>query len=255
MTHKNYVIKSYQFGYNDEYFYVCGSNIHSTFTNLEEAQNTYRQLEVKAARLIDYLDEYENIFEGTAQFRQQLTDFIFEKTGERFDLYDRVSLPSSLSDEDVFTFVEMADIHAYQLLVFEDEPKFYALWLPQDNKYYLDEDECYAALVYYPAQDELLKRLESLTYDWQDKKIEGELSEISETPSLLEQLIKTNKSINYNATKKTLTIRGDKVTPYVEVNALLKQPFYEVRELNLQQVLEIEKEITDQYNSSEFFPD
>ncbi|MGK7933603.1 MAG: hypothetical protein AB4041_19525 [Microcystaceae cyanobacterium] len=247
MTHPTYVIKNYQFGYNDEYFYVCGSNIHSTFTNLEEAQKNYRQLEVKAARSMNYLDEFESIFDGSEEFVKKITDFIFEKTGEPFDLYDRVDLPSALSDEDVFTLVEMANIHSYQLLIFEDEPKFYALWLPQANQYYIESDEYSSSLVYYPSQDELLGSLEYLTYDWQKQKIQGELNELSETPLLLEQLINTNKSIKYDSNQKNLTIHSSKVTPYIELNALLKHPFYEIRELNLQEVLDIEKELAAQY--------
>ena len=251
MSNPVYVIKSYQFGYNDEYFYVCGSNIHSTFTNQEEAEKQYRNLEVQAARRVTRLDEVSSIFEGTPEFRQQLSDFVLSKTGISLNLEEGLQgLPPSLSDEDVFAFVEMADMHSYQLLKFDEVPKLYALWLPKDNCYYMIEDEYSSSLVYSPSPDELFTELEDLIYDWQNYSFKGELTEISEHPLLLEQLLKTHPRISYDNNAKVLTVKGREKTPYIELNAILKQPFFEIRELSLEEVRQMEKEIANQYDET-----
>ena len=249
MSNPVYVIKSYQFGYNDEYFYVCGSNIHSTFTSFDEAQKQYRQLEVQAARKIENLAEVASLFESTEEFRQKLSAFVESKTGTPLNLEEPwQGLPSSLSDEDLLTFVEMADMHSYQLLSFDEVPKFYALWFPKDNRYHIIDDEYSSSLVYSPSRDELLKELDDLIYDWQNYSLQGELKDLSETPLLLEKLIKTSPQISYDDDNKILTIKGRKKSPYLELNAILKEPFFEIRELSLEEVIQMEKEIAAQYN-------
>ena len=74
MSNKKYVIRGNCFGYNDECFYVEGNRIQSTFTDKEEAEATYRQLEVAAAREFD-LSEAESIFDAEEKFLNKLDKF------------------------------------------------------------------------------------------------------------------------------------------------------------------------------------
>lgn len=50
-----YVIREKYFGYNDEVFYASGSRIASVFESKEQAETTYKQLEIKAARNFFYM--------------------------------------------------------------------------------------------------------------------------------------------------------------------------------------------------------
>ncbi|MGK7946850.1 MAG: hypothetical protein AB4058_20515 [Microcystaceae cyanobacterium] len=248
-----YVIKSQLFGYNDEYMEVYHSKIHSSYTKLSEAIEQYQTLEIQAARRIDYLDLMPSIFYSTKEFRQALVNFIKSKTGAIFNLerFQEIPqcLPKSLSDEDVLNFISLANINSYQLVSFNQSPKFYALWLLRNNQYLIRErDESYS-LVYHSSPDELFEELEVLGYDYdeQDNLLKGELNELSDQPILLKQLIQTNSELNYDDQTKELKIRGTQTKTYIQLNSLLKRPWFEIRELNLEQVVKIEENLEAEY--------
>lgn len=45
-----YVIRAKYFGYNDEVFYIAGNRIANIFDNKQQAEATYKQLEIESAR-------------------------------------------------------------------------------------------------------------------------------------------------------------------------------------------------------------
>ena len=63
---------------------------------------------------------------------------------------------------------------------------------------------------------------------------------MSDTPQLLLLLIKDNPNIEYNEHYQTLRIKPDEKT-LNSVNALLKNPLYEIRYLTIQEIYEIEQ--------------
>ncbi|HNJ86847.1 MAG TPA: hypothetical protein PKU92_09715, partial [Agitococcus sp.] len=72
--------------------------------------------------------------------------------------------------------------------------------------------------------------------------LSGKLSDLSDTPQLLLLLIKDNPNIEYNEHYQTLRIKPDEKT-LNSVNALLKNPLYEIRYLTIQEIYEIEQTI------------
>lgn len=58
-----YVIRAKYFGYNDEVFYIAGNRIANIFDNKQQAEQTYKQLEIENAREFA-LYEVDSLFEA-----------------------------------------------------------------------------------------------------------------------------------------------------------------------------------------------
>ena len=244
---KKYVIRGYQFGYNDECFYVEGNRIESTFSNKALAEKTYKELEVKAARDFD-LAEVEALFEGDEEKLEACNQLVMESCGiqilneDGYIQYDTY-LPEQMSNDDVLKFVDIADMHSYQLLAFDANQKFYAIWIPEENSYYFSASEYMENFVYEENQDDLMEIIEDIIYynDWNPSTFKGTLEEISHSPNLLKHLIKNNKKINYSEKTQVLKVSGSNPKPYIAVNELLLNPLFEIHSLSLEKVIEIEK--------------
>ena len=248
MSTKKYVIRGVVFGYNDECYYVEGNRIQSTFTDQQEAEATYRALELSAARAFD-ISEAENIFEADSSLLQQLNQLVVDACGTSIlegDFVERgMQLPKEMDDETVLKFVEMAGMHSYQLLAFDVDKKFYALWLPEEKAYATIPSEGIESLVYAETRKELLPAVEELIEynEWNPTIIRGKLSDISDKPLLLEQIIKRESKLNYNEKTKELKISGKKASTYMITNQFLAKPMFEVHELSIDEIGEIEAAI------------
>ena len=252
-NNKKYVIRGYQFGYNDECFYIEGNRIESIFTDKVLAEKSYRALEIKAARAWD-LSEVENLFDGDDKIREACHQFLMEKynmpllTDDGFIEWG-THLPREMSDTDVLEFIKLADMHSYQLLAFDNEKKFYALWLPKENNYYLEATEGMEYLVYEESEADLLKIIkEIIDYNgWNPTVLKGTLAEISHSPNILEYLIKKENKISYLSDEKMLKVSGSRPAPYIALNELLREPLFEIHQLSLEEVVKIEKKLEGDY--------
>ena len=251
MSNKVYVIRSHQFGYNDECYYVCGSRIDTVYTDKKQAETAYKSLQVKYIRNTQLSDEG-SIFDAEAGLIEKLNDFVFEKTGvylcdknSDYLEYD-ASLPTVLSDDEVFEFGKLADISGYQLVAFNEKAIFYALWDTEEQDFLHDYDEGYEGLSYAHTEAKALVGLEDWIYnkDWDSKlKLKGSLEKLSGSPILLQQLIESNKRMSYQVEKSRLVVKKTKVKDLVALNALLSQPLFEVRELTPEAIIELEKNL------------
>ena len=252
MSNKTYVIRGYHFGYNDECYYVCGSSINSIYHDPKEAELKYKTLEVNYARNTN-LGEEASIFDADSSLLQKIDDYVFEKTGIHIapDGYVEhgIQLPSKMSDEEVLEFTKLAGIQAYKLVAFERNPVFYALWNVGESKYQYDYDEYYTGLVYAESREEALTNLEILMEDkeWGTMQIAGTLEELSPNPVLLEQLIKTSKCFSYDRSQPSVKVKKAKAKDLAALNELLHQPLFELRELDPQTIMEIEKEFREDF--------
>ena len=257
MSDQTYVIRGYHFGYNDECFYVCGSSINTIYHNKEEAELKYKALEVEYARNT-YIGDEGSIFDADSRLIQKIDDYVFEKTGIKIakDGYieSGTQLPSKMSDEEVFEFTKLADIHAYKLVAFEGKPVFYALWDIEEEKYQYDYDEYYTGLVYAESREGAIANLQSLMEDkkWATMQIAGTLEELSPNPILLEQLIKTSKCFTYDQSQPSVRVKKAKAKDIAALNELLNQPLFELRELDPQTIIEIEKNVRKEYEYDEY---
>ena len=177
-----YVLRAYCFGYNDENFYICGTRINDVFDNREKAEAAYRKAQLAYLKEID-LAEHEKVFNGDQAYIKKLDAFIREKTGTPIlgenDWVDMgTHTHTEMSDDDLFEFGEMGELHAYKLIAFEEAPVFYTLWNPREERYFQTIDEGYEGLVYGASHDELMKLIEEgdFTLDWDDLEMEGSSS-------------------------------------------------------------------------------
>ena len=70
---------------------------------------------------------------------------------------------------------------------------------------------------------------------------------------LLQALIKNNKALKYNNKSQTLTIlqSWEEEGLYV-VNPLLKQPLFEIKEIEIEEIQRIEKDLAAQYSYDDY---
>jgi len=240
-----FVLRSYCFGYNDENFYVAGWQVGKIFDNREEAESTYRKLQVQYLRSLD-ISEHEYVFDGEKKYLEKIDKWLFEKTGKHVfdgDYVDRDSeVHTELSDEDLLEFGEFAGMHAYKLIEFDDEPVFYVLYDPRDDDFARFFEEDFEGPIYANSQDELNDLLAQQAYEM-DWEAFGSFESLSDSPVLLQQLVDSSKGLNYNEGKKRLSIRDPRNSNAAALNELLKNPIYEIREMDAQSVKNLEDEI------------
>jgi len=249
---KTYVICGHHFGYNGEFYYVEGRYIKESFTDQAKAVTSYTELEVKAARSFD-LSEIESLIEGGAELLDELDDFVYRHSGQHICHDYRISwgthLPNTLSDADVLRFVNMAKMQSYKLLTFNGKPRFYALWIAEEDNYHFSFNEGMDSLVFNESKEQLATELECLVgcHDWRGDRVVGDITVISHSPSLLKQLIHRDRNITYTEAKKELRVTGYDLAPYLEVNKLLIQPLFEICPLSLDDLRTIDQQISDNF--------
>ena len=251
-----YVIRAKYFGYNDEVFYIAGNRIANIFDNKQQAEATYKQLEIDSAR--DFaLYEVESLFEADEEQLRLLDEFVFSRCGEHILDDDELSmdvLPASLNDEDTFEFVQLAEMQKFQLIQFDQEVKFYGLWSMKKQQWFEEHDEGFAGLVYSENPELLRNSVGEIfaEYDYSAIHLNGTVLELSEQPILLEALIATESGLSYDDNKKILTIDAWQDEALYAVNPLLKQPLFEVKEIGLDEIQDIEKQLAKQYSYDEY---
>ena len=251
----SYVIREKYFGYNDETFYVAGNRIANVFDNKQQAELAYKKLEIDGAR--DFaLYEVESLFDADEALLQQLDDFVYSRCGEHIceegDISDDV-LPVSLSDDDTFEFIQLAGMQKFQLVEFENEVKFYGLWSVKKQRWVEEHDECFAGLIYSENLDAFKSKVEHIfaDYDYSAIELKGSLEELSAQPILLQAMISAQSGLSYDEAKQTLVIDAWQDEALYAVNSLLKQPLFEIKEIGLEEIQTIEKELAKQYSYDE----
>ena len=246
-----YVIRANYFGYNDETFYVTGTRIANVFSDQQQAEQVYRQLEIAGAREFALYEE-EAFFNASLEELQHYDEFIFSRCGEHIfdedeELIEDV-LPSALSDDDTFEFIQLAKMQKYQLLRFDQHAEFYAVWLLQQQTWLKQYDECFEGLIYESTPEQLKSHLEPIFNEYgHGIQLEGELSALSEQPMLLKSLIATQSGLRYDEKQHVLHIEAWNNDALASVNALLKQPIFEIRPLALEEILALEKDMMNEY--------
>ena len=246
-----YVIRAKCFGYNDEVFYVAGNRIANVFHDKAQAEQRYKQLEIEAARNFA-LYEVEALFNASQEKLKALDAFVFERCGKHIATGYEVSrdtLPIELSDDDTFEFVQRAGMQSYQFISFEQAPVFYALWSVKQQEWYKTYDEFFTGLIYAASPEQLKDQLEFI-FDEQDSSSEftGALEDLSSTPALLYALITSHPNINYNAKNQQIRINDWDTDALYSINALLKNPLFEIREISLDALQEIEAGLVQEFD-------
>lgn len=246
MTTK-YAIRQNQFGYNDEWYvmdWIESSTIREVYDNQSDAETAYKKLTVHALRS-EHLSNY-GVGNGEAEQEvyNAIDAFTEERFGETFEDLEDIDF-DEWSDDDVFAFAEIAGLNFYQIVEVDESEKFYVIWLNHQNEYFKDwsdnivylennrlhfgDDEFGWSLI-----ADFLKVLNQIPPT-------GSLAELSDSPTLLEQLI-DGKLVMYKDNQLFVEIGGlssKELSDLEAVNALLKQPWFELRALSFNELQQL----------------
>ncbi len=258
MSKKTYVIRGYHFGYNDEFFYVCGSRVNSIYHSKRQAVRMHEALEVRHARNAD-LSQEQSLFHATPALVRELDCFVFGKTGRHIAEDGRVAvgvqLPPKMGGEDVMEFIRLAEMHAYTLVTFEEKAVFHTLWDTAAQEYQHEYDEYYTGMVYAESRAGVTDNLKAFMKDkgWRTMELDGALEDLTRSPVLLRRLIETTACLAYDHSRPSVIVENAEAADLAALNELLKKPLFEVRELSPQEVVELEKLLPDEDEEFEVY--
>lgn len=242
MTTK-YVIRQNDFAYNDEWYQthspILGA-IQAVYTDKSEAESAYKQLIVQALYHNEDLSNYDigNGYADDATY-EKLEAFVLEKTGEEFDTDDEIP---EMELEDAFQFAQIAGILHYQLIEINETQPIHILWSNTQEDYFRgDYNNTFDSL------DENFADIDDFDLyifedDFTQDVIGRDLNELSDSPELLKNLIQNITAAHYDVDENSITeIDWDDLhfTELKALNALLKQPIFEVRQITLEQLNKI----------------
>ena len=243
-----FIIRSKNFGYNDETYYVAGYRIARIFNDQAEAEQAYNQLELKYARQFP-LFEYDALFDASEEEIKKYDDFVFERCGKHILKDGQISwdvLPQELNPQDTLEFIKMTDSQSFQLLSFENEATFYGIWLIGEQNWLTEQDIGGENLI-YESDFEKLKTHISYIFDilGADQLTQtGTLEELSDTPNVLRELINSCENLIYQ--DNVLSVMNWDGEALFAVNALLKAPIFEIKTLTAEQIKTTEDNFVDE---------
>ena len=244
-----YALRANYFGYNDETYYVAGHQIQQVYNDLAQAKAALFDLELENARQFA-LYEVDSFFNADDAFITKMDSFVFERCGEHIAENGEViedTIPDALSDADTVEFVQMAGMNSYQIIEVPADKVFYALWLTGQQQYALNHDESGTSLIYAESAQQLLdKQLENIMYSLDEQlNLHGTLEQLSDSTTLLQAAIDSQKNLSYNSKTQQLQIKHYDPQALRAVHDLLKTPLYEMRTLSLAEVMALEKECAE----------
>ena len=244
MEEKIYALRNISFWYDDEYYYPLwnGSDhighITAIFSDKEQAIEEWKRLEYD----FTYRVNFDNFMsEGTLY---QLENILPNYQDD--DL-------RKLNKDELFDVIHEIGCHVYYLYEYPKQIKQGVAWDNSENNYHFS-DACteydfrknYFIDATFIKDDPLLNHV-SPSVDSFILILYGSLSDLSDTPILLSQLIQHNENINYDEDRKFLRIQQLNISTLNSLNALLKDP---IQCLSIEEIYEIEKSL-NQNNTKE----
>ncbi|MDO9569182.1 MAG: hypothetical protein Q7J58_07355 [Hydrogenophaga sp.] len=239
-----FVIRHFDFAYNDEWYMKDGElgRIKAVFDNRASAEAELQRLVVKFMRA-EELSGHEVFCEPEEELMGKLNAFCLERCGEALtDEYgDAYQIPSGLNDTDVFELAKLADFMSYQVVEVPDGGGFVALWLPAEERYVGSYD---TEMIYHPSSEPFMSDLPDQLYEAFPVEWCGGYEDISHSPLLLRQLIASQPEyFSYDEAEQRLSLKKSTwQLPGAQVfalNALLKTPVFEVRQLSVEELVEM----------------
>lgn len=242
----SFVIRRFEFGYNDEWYETDGElgRITAVFDDEASAQAELEHLVAKFWRgeeLSSYGMFCDDVDEALVE---KLNAFCLAHCGQPLadedgDVY---TLPPGLSDAHVLEFAKIAGLMAYQVVEVPDNGGFVALWWPEEERYlgnYVTE------INYQPSIEALMANVPDQLYEALPDSWQGSYEDISHSPLLLRQLVSTQPDVlHYDESKQCLSFtKGAWSVPGMQLlalNALLKTPVFEVRQLSIQELMDMQ---------------
>jgi len=253
---KIYVVRELAFMYNDESYYAGkAGGIIGQYTDIEEARAEINKRNIEYFKMFptrEY-DEFWHSDQGNMQaLRAYLATVLDEEVMnyyEEWDVYrlkEDINLPRLLTDEQLLKVMEIMKINYYTLLEFDDaDPVFYIMWLPRSgHPLQLEIDYSYRgegkvfSPIFYETREKLFNAIEEYGYLFHRIPFEDTFENLSDTPELLESFVQDKQS--FKVADGKLGLDYDPVSEeIVGLNALLKEPLFEVRTIMLDEAAAI----------------
>lgn len=255
MKGKIWVIRGNYFGYNDEYNYIeagMPTKISQIYDSEHDARAAYKSLEVATMRKRDIHLEGVSVFcdeERDMDALQKLDDFVYAKVGQHImgDRWLENQEPIfQLNDDDLFDFINMAELNRFQMVAFDQDESVYVVWLTQTQTYATNEDVIGNYLFQAESTEKLFAMMDGgfiFNFEGSRAVVAGAKEEITDLVSLLDSVIEECSPYGafYDDDEQHLVIEDDEAL--IKINPILKQPIFEIRQLTLTQIADIEAEM------------
>jgi hypothetical protein len=246
MTFPRYVIRRFEFAYNDECYMTDGElgRIEAAFDDEASAQAKLQRLVVQYLRTED-LSNYEAFYEPEEELIERLNAFCIDRCGVPLTDGDGHAneLPDGLSDADVFELAQIADLMPYQVVKVPPSGGFVALWLPQEEAY-VGTDAYEQSIAYQTHVEALMADVPYELYDAFPSSWQGSFEELSDSPLLLRQLVAAEPRFTYDENTRTLSLANDlwnvPGSVLFGLNALLKHPVFEIHTLSVAHLMDMD---------------
>lgn len=250
MSNTKYVIRQNDFAYNDEFYYlndVTLGRVQTIYDNQQQAEENWKKLVVSEIRK-EILGNYSvfNEYHYDEKLIHQLHQFTLERCGQ--PLLDEKGrhedyIPATLSDDDTFEFAQRTGIMLYQLIEVDMEHPYYVIWLCQEQDYF---SGFYGTIV--DSQDpnfddvEWHEKIYAFESDVEEYIYHQPINLLTASPELFRNLIQTIPAIIYDIDKQMITEIDFENFSFLQLkslNALLKQPLFEIRQITFDQLAHI----------------
>jgi hypothetical protein len=244
-----YVIRNFDFGYNDEYSVLDGDlgSIKSVFEDSKSAEDEMKKLTILFLKE-EELCNYEPFFEMSNDLFDKLNKFCIEKCGEELDeefMYSAGLFPEKLIDDDLYQISTITGFKPFRVIQLPEDEKFIALWLNKLEKY----AESYSTnFLYYSFVEEFFDKLPYEIDDCFPDFSKETYESLSDTPLLLKKFVLSNPNFIHNEDNNNFTSKSSSFSiysiPAVDIftlNSFLKNPMFEIRKLTIDEIKEIEK--------------
>jgi hypothetical protein len=226
---KVYAIRYLGFMYNDEYYSIIIPNddkylghIKAFFEDKEAALQAWKQLEYQASHALDF----ENITGHEGSY------YVLEQHG--LDTNNIEEKLKFMNQDELFELIKMLDRHVFYIHEYSADLKVKTVFNLINNAY----ESCEAT-----SDNDHISNVFLYINDYSSSlNMSGSLEELTDAPLLLTQMIEQDPNLNYDNLNKILKIQPDEQS-LNSVNALLKNPLYEIRYLTIQEIYEIEQRL------------
>lgn len=238
-----YIIRHNDFAYNDEWFQTVfpeAGRIHTIYEDKAEAEYAFKKLIVEALYADDDLNNYD-IGNGYAseETYEKLEQFVLEKTGEEFEIDDEIP---EMELDDAFEFAQLSGVLHYQLIEIDEQKPIYILWSNEEQDYLRSEN-----YNIFDSTDENFNTVDDFELyifenDFNEHVFDQSLEKISESPEILKSLILGIPALVYAEDRNCiLNIDWEDISfsQLKAINALLKNPIFEIRQVTLEQLNKI----------------
>ena len=239
MFDKKFIVRDIAWGYSDEVYYESGHYLHKSFSTRKDAEAELRKLQIMQIREIP-LSDTASLFDGSEQLHEKVKKYIEGCTGKELgDLMEYgAEIPDELNDEQVLELGKMLGTMVGDVLELREGNKLLVLWDPEEDEAICTHDECGTLMVFGVAEKELLEIADEALEYHLDEVFDGKgsLESLSDNPELLKSLIASTDGLEYNANEQQLVFGGSVDSDILmQLNALLKKPFYELKEMSVKE--------------------